>query len=146
MAAKFLKAAAPDAASRMSLHNECSKFSSYGLFTGCTVVADFSCHPHKDQRNLSGAATVVVSLTSSKADNNNDSQLHILHSYKGPESGDSGIAFKMPSGSAIVEVSKAELHSTTKVAHPDSAHPSRIGLVFYRHLGLDQANHGSKVR
>ena len=51
------------------------------------------------------------------------------------------IAFNLPGGSLLIEAAKRELHSTSRVADPSKTQPKRLGIVLYRHRGLDVLSH-----
>ena len=82
-AAKFLSSAAPVAAAAMRSAEGCSNFSDERMFSGATIVVDFSAHPHKDMNNVPGGATAILSLVD--PEQTHDNQLHIIHNYTYPE-------------------------------------------------------------
>ena len=127
----------------------------YDTFLQVTFVADFCCHAHKDHCNTEGGVTTILTVTSEIV----PVQLHVLHEYKLEEvfpftrflvltlffsqGEDVGIGFHLPGGSFLFESSRTELHSTSKVEDSSKGKPKRLGIVLYRHRGLDKQSHGN---
>ena len=86
-----------------------------------------------------------------------DEQLHVLPWYSplttdglevrlGGEGRDvGGLAFSLPHGSLLLEVAKHKVHATTTLCRPNRLQPTRIGMVFYTHAGLNVPDHGKKA-
>ena len=117
-------------------------------------MADFCCHAHKDHYNTVGGVTAILTVTSEIV----PVQLHVLHEYKlegvfpftrflvltiCSQGEGVGIGFHLPGGSFLFESSRTELHSTSRVEDSYKGETKRLGIVLYRHRGLDKQSHGN---
>jgi hypothetical protein len=119
--------------------NACSLGSS--AFCAMTIVSDFTAHQHTDKFDVRDGATALLTLLKDDA---TDSQYHCLPRYflKNSTSEKPGVSFKLEHGSVLIESAAQEVHCSTPVKHPNGRDPTRLGLVFYRHNGLDLPQHG----
>ena len=56
-----------------------------------------------------------------------------------------GLLIDAGPGTVVYEYSKVERHGATAAGNPNRFDPKRVGVVFYRHRGLDKPNHGKKA-
>ena len=114
-------------------------------FSAVTMVADFSSHKHRDKYNKIGGAVAVLSLT--RDTSKGVKQYHVLPHYSlRPGSSVGNLSLDLEMASVLIEVAKYEWHCTTSLGQSASRiDPSRIGLVWIHHGGLDLPCHGQWV-
>ena len=79
----FVRSALPEVANRMLPTTGCSFPLENSIWSGATVVSDYSCHQHFDVKNMTGGVTAVVTLL--RKEMGESTQMHVLHSYKGEQ-------------------------------------------------------------